>query len=123
MVAVQATGCAPIVRAFEAGADHADPIADPQTVASGLRVPAAIGDFLILQILRASQGMAVAVSDEALLEGARRLAREEGILASPESGATVAALRVLLARGAVGPEDRVVCFVTGSGLTYPVVLG
>jgi threonine synthase len=122
MISVQAAGCAPIVRAFEAGADHAEPVADPETVASGLRVPGAIGDFLMLQIVRASGGTAIAVSDEALLEGARRLAREEGILASPEAGATIAALSVLLERGAIGPEERVVCFVTGSGLKYPVLM-
>jgi threonine synthase len=123
MVAVQATGCAPIVRAFEAGADHAEPVAEPRTVASGLRVPGAIGDFLILQILRASCGTAAAVTDEALLDGARRLAREEGILASPEAGATVAALPILQERGTIRSDDRVACFVTGSGLKYPDVLG
>ncbi len=123
MVAVQATGCAPIVRAFESGAETAAPVADPATVASGLRVPGALGDFLILGAVRASRGVAVAVTDEALLDGARRLAREEGILASPEAGATVAALPDLLERGVVDPGDRVVCFVTGHGLKYPAVLG
>ena len=123
MIAVQAEGCAPIVRAFESGASRAEPISDPVTVASGLRVPGAIGDFLMLQILRASGGTAVAVSDAALLDGARRLAREEGILASPEAGAAVAALPELCARGVISADDRVVCFVTGSGIKYPDVLG
>jgi threonine synthase len=77
---------------------------------------------LILQIVRASGGTAVAVTDEALLEGARRLAREEGILASPEAGATVAALSILKESGAIDPAERVVCTVTGGGLKYPVVL-
>ncbi|HUP18924.1 MAG TPA: threonine synthase [Gemmatimonadota bacterium] len=122
MISVQAAGCAPIVRAFESGAERAEPVVDPRTVASGLRVPGAIGDFLILSILRASGGTAVAVEDEALLEGARRLAREEGILASPEAGAVVAALPALLGSGAIGPDDRVVGFVTGHGLKYPAVL-
>ncbi|MDX1622589.1 MAG: threonine synthase [Gemmatimonadota bacterium] len=122
MVAVQASGCAPIVRAWEAGAEEATPVEEPSTVASGLRVPSAIGDFLILAILRASGGTAVAVDDDELVAAAGRLAREEGILASPEAGATVAALPRLLERGAIDPSDRVVCFVTGHGLKYPDVL-
>lgn len=123
MVAVQAAGCAPIVRAFDSGAETAAPVTGPETVASGLRVPGALGDFLILGAVRASHGVALAVTDEALLDGARRLAREEGILASPEAGATVAALPVLLDRGVIEAGDRVVCFVTGHGLKYPAVLG
>jgi threonine synthase len=123
MVSVQATGCAPIVRAFEAGAERADPVRDPVTVASGLKVPAAIGDFLMLSAIRASNGTAVAVDDDALLDGARRLAREEGIFASPEAGATVAALPRLLEAGIVQPDDAIVCFVTGHGIKYPVLCG
>lgn len=123
MISVQAEGCAPIVAAHEAGADRAEAVRDPETVASGLRVPGAIGDFLILRAVRESGGTAVAVSDDRLLAGARRLAREEGIFASPEAGATVAALEPLLARGVIGPDDRVVCFVTGHGIKYPVVSG
>lgn len=123
MVAVQASGCAPIVRAFESGAETAEPVADPETVASGLRVPGALGDFLILGAVRASRGAAVAVEDDALIAAARRLAREEGILASPEAGATVAALPILLERGVIDPADRVVCFLTGHGLKYPAVMG
>jgi threonine synthase len=123
MVSVQAAGCAPIVRAFEAGADRADPVRDPTTVASGLRVPSAIGDFLMLSAIRSSNGVAVAVSDDALLDGARRLAREEGIFASPEAGATVAALPRLLEAGIVQRDDAIVCFVTGHGIKYPVLCG
>lgn len=123
MIAVQAMGCAPIVRAFEAGLARAGPVADPRTVASGLRVPSAIGDFLMLDILRRSGGTAVAVTDDQLLEGARRLAREEGILAGPEAGAAVAALPGLLERAVVAPDDRIVLFVTGHGLKYPALTG
>jgi threonine synthase len=90
-------------------------------VASGIRVPSAIGDFLMLDILRRSGGAAVAVTDEELLEGARRLAREEGILAGPEAGAAVAALPRLLDRGVVAHDDRVVLFITGHGLKYPAI--
>jgi len=123
MVSVQAAGCAPIVRAFEAGAERAEPVRDPVTVASGLKVPAAIGDSLMLSAIRASSGTAVAVDDDALLDGARRLAREEGIFASPEAGATVAALPRLLEAGIVQPDDAIVCFVTGHGIKYPVLCG
>ncbi len=123
MIAVQAAGCAPIVAAFEGGRETAQPVADPRTVASGLRVPSAIGDFLMLGILRRSGGSAVAVTDEGLLDGARRLAREEGILAGPEAGAAVAALPLLLEREAIAPEERVVLLVTGHGLKYPVLTG
>ncbi|MGH7557817.1 MAG: threonine synthase [Gemmatimonadota bacterium] len=122
MIAVQADGCAPIVAAFEAGHEKAKPVADPRTVASGLRVPSAIGDFLMLDILRRSGGTAIAVTDAQLLEGARRLAREEGILAGPEAGAAVAALPSLVERGAIARDDRVVLFVTGHGLKYPAVM-
>jgi threonine synthase len=121
MVSVQAAGCAPIVAAFEAGADRATEVRDPRTVASGLKVPSAIGDFLVLAAIRRSGGTALAVEDAALLGGARRLAAEEGILASPEAGATVAALPALIESGLVAPDDDVVCFVTGHGIKYPVL--
>jgi threonine synthase len=121
MVSVQAAGCAPIVRAFEAGSPRAEPVREPRTAASGLKVPAAIGDFLILAAVRASGGAAVAVEDDELLAGARRLAAEEGIFASPEAGATVAALPGLVESGAIDPEGRTVCFVTGHGIKYPVL--
>ncbi|HUP00105.1 MAG TPA: threonine synthase [Gemmatimonadota bacterium] len=121
MIAVQAEGCAPIVQAFLAGAATAAPVSDPRTVASGLRVPRALGDFLMLGVVRASGGAAVAVSDEALLDAARRMAREEGIFASPEAGAAVAALPGLLESRAIATGDRVILFVTGHGGKYPVL--
>jgi threonine synthase len=118
MVSVQAEGCAPIVRAFASGETFAEEFPNAQTVASGLRVPRAIGDFLILAALRESGGTAVAVSDSELIEGAMELARKEGIFAAPEGGACVPALRRLLESGAVKPEERVVLFNTGSGIKY-----
>ena len=121
MIAVQAAGCAPIASAFVSGAAVAAPVRDPRTIASGLRVPSALGDSLILGVVRASRGHALAVTDEALLEGARRLASEEGVFASPEAGATVAALPELLSRGVIAPDERIVCFLTGHGWKYPVL--
>jgi threonine synthase len=118
MIAVQAAGCAPIVRAFAAGERFAVEFENAATVASGLRVPKAIGDFLILDAIRESGGTAMAVSDDELIEGARELARTEGIFAAPEGGACVPALRTLLARGDVKPDERVVLFNTGSGIKY-----
>jgi len=118
MVVVQSRGCAPMVRAFEAGEQHAAPWPEAATIADGLRVPAAVGDFLILRALRESGGTAVAVSDDALFEGANLLGRTEGIFAAPEGGATVAALRLLLARGWIAASERVVLFNTGSGHKY-----
>jgi threonine synthase len=118
MVSVQAAGCAPIVAAFASGASSAGPWPHPHTAASGLRVPSAIGDFLILGALRDSGGTAVAVSDEDLLAGARELARRSGILACPEGGAALAGLRACLERGDIREGERVVIFNTGSGLKY-----
>ena len=118
MVAVQADGCAPVVQAFEAGADHCDFWDGAQTLASGLRVPKSFADRLILDDLRESQGTAVAVSDAAIVESQRRLGRAEGIFAAPEGAATLTALEVLLERQWVAPEERVVLFNTGAGLKY-----
>ena len=117
-VAVQATGCAPIVRAFAAGAERAVPWTGAQTVADGLRVPAAIGDFLILQALRDSGGAAVAVEDDQMVAAMRDLGRLEGISAAPEGGATLCALRALLQQGVIDRADRVVLFNTGGALKY-----
>ncbi len=119
MVSVQTTGCAPIVRAFEQGAERAEPWPNAQTVAAGLRVPAAVGDFLMLQALRESQGTAVAVSDAELLEEVARFGADSGILLCPEGGAAVAAARKLIASGWILPDETVVIFNTGSGLKYP----
>jgi threonine synthase len=118
MISIQAAGCAPIVRAFEAGTRSAPRWDDAATVASGLRVPAAIGDYLILDAIRQSGGTALTVTDEELLAATSRLARLEGIYAAPEGAATVAALRHLTAQGVLTPQDRIVLFNTGSGLKY-----
>jgi threonine synthase len=118
MVSVQATGCAPMVRAFESGQESATPWKDAQTVASGLRVPAAVGDRLILSCLRESQGIAIAVSDEEMVSGARLLGHAAGVLAAPEGGATVAAARHLRTSGFIGANDSVVLFNTGTALSY-----
>ncbi|MBI2835861.1 MAG: threonine synthase [Acidobacteria bacterium] len=122
MVTVQAAGCAPIVRAYEQGTEKAEPWQDAHTIADGLRVPRAIGDFLILRAIRESGGAAVAASDAEMISGMRELGGSEGISAAPEGGATVAALRALLAAGSVKPEHRVVLFNTGGALKYLDVL-
>ncbi len=123
MVSVQAAGCAPIVRAFEAGARHAERWAGAATAAAGLRVPAAIGDYLILDAIRASGGTALAVTDAEMLDGVRLLGRSEGLFVSPESGAAVAAVRRLRQSGFLGPDDETVIFSTGSGLMHTDVIG
>jgi threonine synthase len=118
MVVVQASGCAPIVAAFEAGAEHAEMVPDAFTVAAGLRVPKAIGDFLMLKVLQESGGTAVAVSDEELLEGVDELARQQGIYACPEAGAVWKAAQQLADQGWLDLNERIVLFNTGSGLKY-----
>jgi threonine synthase len=118
MISVQAAGCAPIVRAFEKGDRHAEEFPNAATIASGLRVPKAIGVFLILDAIRESQGAAIAVTDEELIAGAREVARREGIFAAPEGGACVPALRKLIDRGKIKLGERVVLFNTGSGIKY-----
>jgi threonine synthase len=118
MISVQAAGCAPIVHAFDKGERFAEEVSDAATIASGLRVPKAIGDFLILDAISESDGLAIAVSDEELIAGARELARREGIFAAPEGGACVPALRKLLDRGKIKPDERVVLFNTGAGIKY-----
>jgi threonine synthase len=118
LISVQAAGCAPIVRAYSEGLDYAPSWDDAQTIASGLRVPRALADFLILRVVRASGGCAVAVEDESLIAGAGELAASEGVFAAPEGGACVAALRTLVASGEIDPEERVVLFNTGSGVKY-----
>ncbi|MGQ0608647.1 MAG: threonine synthase, partial [Chloroflexota bacterium] len=119
MVVVQSDGCAPIVRAFESGAEHAEPWTDGHTVAAGIRVPSAIGDYLILGAVRGSGGTAVAVSDEEIVEAQRELGRLTGIYAAPEGAATFAALAHLRASGFLNGDDRIVLFNTGTGLKYP----
>ena len=123
MVAVQAEGCAPIVEAFLSGASKATPWVDARTYASGLRVPAPLGDALILQALRESGGTAIAVSDDEMAKGQLDLARGEGVFACPEGGATLAAARKLVASGFIAPTDVLVLFNTGTGLKYPKIPG
>jgi len=123
MVSVQAAGCAPIVRAFEEGERAAREFADAATVASGLRVPKAVGDFLILDALRASKGVAVAVTDEELLAAVGEIGAAEGLFAAPEGAACLPALRKLLERGEVKRDERVVLFNTGAGVKYLEAFG
>jgi threonine synthase len=118
MVVVQAEQCAPIVRAYQTGADHAEMFPNAATVAAGLRVPAAVGDFLMLRVLRESGGTALTVTDEALLEGVRELSRLQGVYACPEGGAVWKAAQQLLAQGWLKPHEKIVLFNTGSGLKY-----
>jgi threonine synthase len=118
-VAVQSTGCAPIVRAFDAGATEAEPWAHPRTIAFGINVPKPLGDFLILRALAQSGGTAVAVDDDDLQAEVLRAGRLEGVFLCPEGGATISAARVLREREWIGPDDLVVVLNTGSGLIYP----
>lgn len=118
MVVVQSTGCAPIVQAFERGDRHAPLWENASTVAPGVRVPIAIGDYLILDAVRASGGTAIAVSDEDLLEATQRTSSTEGIHVSPEVGAAVSAAEKLRADGFLKETDRAVVFATGSGLKH-----
>lgn len=120
MYAVQASGCAPIVRAFEAGEEHAERWEDAATVAAGIRVPRAVGDFLILRAVRESGGRALAVGDPAILAAVDAAARKDGLLLCPEGGATLAAYRQALADGLVDPEERSVLFNCATGLKYPM---
>lgn len=118
MVTVQAAGCAPIVEAFEKGGESAEFWSNAATIASGLRVPKALGDFLILSALRASEGAAVVATDEEMLAACRNLAALEGMFAAPEGGATVVAIQKLLARGDVKSDENIVLFNTGTGYKY-----
>jgi len=122
LVSVQADGCAPFVRAFERGAETAEPWEGATTVADGLRVPAAVGDILVLRALRESRGNAIAISDEDMIRGMRDLGSTEGIGAAPEGGATLAALRQLVASGTIATSERVVLLNTGGALKYLDVL-
>src|SRR6478672_10861627 len=118
MVAVQAAGCAPIVRAFAAGADHAVEFPNAQTRASGLRVPKAIGDFLILRILRESGGGAIAIDDDEMIRVTREVGGAEGLFIAPEGAACFAALRFLIDSGTIKLDEQVVVFNTASGIKY-----
>jgi threonine synthase len=118
MVIVQAAGCAPMVRAHRDGREHAEPWKDAHTVAAGLRVPEAIGDYLILQAVRDSGGTSYAVTDEQILADMRELARAEGLFACPEGAATYSALKALVQDGLIRSDERVVLFNTGAGMKY-----
>jgi threonine synthase len=118
MFAVQATGCAPIVRAFEGGEKIAEEFPGAHTVAAGLRVPKAIGDFLILNILRQSNGGAIAVDDEEMIRSAREVGSTQGLFVCPEGGACFAAFKLLRRAGKIAPGEHVVIFNTGSGIKY-----
>jgi threonine synthase len=118
MVAVQSDGCAPIVRAFHEGADHAEPWQGAATIAAGIRVPAAIGDYLILQALRDSGGDALTVSDQDMLGDIRAIASAEGVFACPEGAATLSGLRRMLRDGTVDPAATIVLLNTGSAYKY-----
>ena len=120
MIAVQASGCAPMVRAYEAGTEHATRWEDAHTIASGIRVPQAIGDFLILRAVRESKGFAIAVDDEKISAALNEVAREEGLLLCPEGAATYAAYKESLADGRVTKNDRVMLFNCATGLKYPL---
>ena len=122
MVAVQAEGCAPIPRAFDEGREEAGQWDNPETVAAGLRVPSAVGDFLMLRAIRESGGTALAVSDRELMDCTKELAAKEGIFSSPEGGASLACLKKLIESGFVKTTDRVVVFITGGGYKYLDVL-
>ena len=118
MVSVQADGCAPIVRAFEQGHEHAELWQGAHTVADGLRVPVAVGDFLIIRAIRASGGTAIALPDAAMIAHASLMGAHTGIFPAPEGGACLAAQVALLQRGWIKPDESVVLFNTGTGLKY-----
>ena len=120
MYAVQASGCAPIVRAFEDGVEHAERWEDAHTVAAGIRVPRAVGDFLILRAVRESKGKALGVGDPAILKAVEECAKQDGLLLCPEGGATLAAYREALRTGEVDADERVVLFNCATGLKYPM---
>ena len=122
MVSVQAEHCAPIVRAFDAGAERSELFPNAHTIADGLRVPKAIGDFLVLRAVRESGGTALAVTDADMVDAMREMGRHEGISAAPEGGAALQAVKVLLARGAIKSSETVVVFNTGGALKYLDVL-
>jgi threonine synthase len=117
-VAAQSTGCAPIVRAFQEGRTESEPWPDPKTFAAGIRVPKALGDFIVLAALRESGGAAVAVSDEDIAAHMRTAGESEGLLVCPEGAAALAAAAALRRDGWIGESEEVVVFNTGTGLKY-----
>jgi threonine synthase len=123
MICVQADGCSPLVDAYNKGEEFAEPFPNPSTLAAGMRVPAAVGDFLVIRAVRESGGTALTVSDDEMVESVREMSSFEGIFPAPEGGATLAALRKLLESGQVEKDERVVLLNTGSALKYLDVLG
>jgi len=119
MISVQAANCAPIVKAFNEGKDHADTWDNAQTFAAGLRVPSAIGDYLMLRTIKESNGTAIAVTDEEIHQSMLFLAKTEGIMLSPEAAATISATEKLVEQGFFDFDEKIVLFGTGSGLTTP----
>ena len=120
MVAVQATGCAPIVKAFEEGEEHAPVWENAYTEAAGIRVPVAVGDFLILRAVRDSGGFAVAIPDDEIFEARDEVAREDGVLLCPEGAATFAAYKRALEEGSVKPNETAILYNCATGLKYPM---
>ena len=121
MYAIQASGCAPIVRAFEQGDEFAERWEGAATMATGIRVPKAVGDFLILRAVRESGGAAIAVEEEAIMEAVDAAARDDGMLLCPEGGAVLAGWRSALERGLVGKDERVLLFNCANGNKYPLL--
>jgi len=120
MYAVQAAGCAPMVRAFEQGDEFAERWEGAATVATGIRVPSAVGDFLILRAVRESGGAAIAVEEEPILQAVEDAARDDGMLLCPEGGAVLAGWRQALDRGLVTRDERIVLFNCANGNKYPL---
>jgi threonine synthase len=118
MVCVQSTGCAPIIKAFQEGKEHAPLWEGAKTIADGLRVPVAVGDFLMIRAIKESNGTALAVSDEDMMTYSNMIARTTGIFPAPEGGACLAAQRELLKQGWIRSDERVVLFNTGTGIKY-----
>lgn len=123
MICVQAEGCSPLVNAYNKGEEFADPFPNPSTLAAGMRVPAAVGDFLVIRAVRESGGTALTVTDDQMVESVRDISVFEGIFPAPEGGATLTALQKLLDSGGIGKDERVVLLNTGSALKYLDVLG
>ena len=120
MIAVQADGCAPIVKAYKDGEEHAPLWQDAHTVAAGIRVPIAVGDFLILRAVRESGGTAISVSDEHIMSVRDKIAAEDGVLLCPEGAATAAAYQLAIDSGDVQPDERAILFNCATGLKYPM---
>ena len=118
MFCVQSSGCAPIVKAFLEKTEFAEPWKNAKTIASGLRVPVAIGDYLILDALRSSNGGAVAVEDEDILLATKLIAELEGMFICPEGGATIKGLKILLDKGQISTDENILLLNTGTGLKY-----